>query len=382
MKAAICTQCGAGIEVDEHKETGYCSNCGTKFVTEKVIHNNIVQHIDNSQNTYIVTGDKQYSDFDSALKGKTVEDLRFVSSISEEEGRRMMLIDLADDRNTPPDIIGKSEFGKTVTRYKEIIRISAEVEYDWSARIGIDHKVPRRKMVPDGEGGQREEIKDEVVTRWSAEHGVYYVNFSKTLVPGKRDKDTVKLLETCLVRYPTEAAEGKDKLAMSDEDIRSFKKEADAAGEAEFRSRQPGDRYEQLSARIKYRNMTAKRYFIPEYSLDYSYNGTQHASSISALDKTIQKSVPEHKVTVGQKSKDYIIKLILMIALLAVGVVLAIVGSQTGLLALSYVGVGVVIAGAVAAVLFFTTRKKMLDGVAEKNKEQKRRDLKDIFGIE
>ena len=39
LTAAICTQCGAQIQVDESKEAGICPNCGTAFITEKVIHN-------------------------------------------------------------------------------------------------------------------------------------------------------------------------------------------------------------------------------------------------------------------------------------------------------------------------------------------------------
>lgn len=35
--AAICTQCGAQISVDESKDAGICQHCGTAFVTEKVI---------------------------------------------------------------------------------------------------------------------------------------------------------------------------------------------------------------------------------------------------------------------------------------------------------------------------------------------------------
>lgn len=39
LTAAICTQCGAQIQVDETKEAGICPSCGTAFITEKVIHN-------------------------------------------------------------------------------------------------------------------------------------------------------------------------------------------------------------------------------------------------------------------------------------------------------------------------------------------------------
>lgn len=50
---AICTQCGAQIEVDDSHEAGICKYCGTAFITEKVINNyttNITKHIVNNNN--------------------------------------------------------------------------------------------------------------------------------------------------------------------------------------------------------------------------------------------------------------------------------------------------------------------------------------------
>ena len=44
MKPAICTQCGANIEVDESHEAGICRYCNTAFVTEKVIQQYITKH--------------------------------------------------------------------------------------------------------------------------------------------------------------------------------------------------------------------------------------------------------------------------------------------------------------------------------------------------
>lgn len=35
LVAAKCAQCGAAIEVDESRESGYCPHCGTKYITEK-----------------------------------------------------------------------------------------------------------------------------------------------------------------------------------------------------------------------------------------------------------------------------------------------------------------------------------------------------------
>ena len=50
---AICTQCGAQIEVDDTHEAGVCKHCGTAFITEKAINNyntNITNNIVNNNN--------------------------------------------------------------------------------------------------------------------------------------------------------------------------------------------------------------------------------------------------------------------------------------------------------------------------------------------
>lgn len=46
---AICTQCGAQIEVDNTHEAGICKHCGTAFVTEKAI-NKYTTYITNNNN--------------------------------------------------------------------------------------------------------------------------------------------------------------------------------------------------------------------------------------------------------------------------------------------------------------------------------------------
>lgn len=46
---AICTQCGAKIEVDKDKDAGICPYCGTAFITEKAI-NNYNTYITNNNN--------------------------------------------------------------------------------------------------------------------------------------------------------------------------------------------------------------------------------------------------------------------------------------------------------------------------------------------
>jgi len=41
---AICTQCGAALEVDPSQEAAVCKYCGTAFIVEKAIHNYNIQH--------------------------------------------------------------------------------------------------------------------------------------------------------------------------------------------------------------------------------------------------------------------------------------------------------------------------------------------------
>ncbi len=93
MVAAKCTQCGANIEVDESKEAGICSHCGTAFITEKVI-NNYTIHNHNTVNNNIAhatinvkNGDdatdsvKRYRAF---LKlGKYIEALKKINEMEE-----------------------------------------------------------------------------------------------------------------------------------------------------------------------------------------------------------------------------------------------------------------------------------------------------------
>ena len=63
FKPAICSQCGSTIQVDDSNETGFCSYCGTKFVTENVINqyqitNNVTNNItQNIQTAIFNTGD-------------------------------------------------------------------------------------------------------------------------------------------------------------------------------------------------------------------------------------------------------------------------------------------------------------------------------------
>ncbi len=54
--AALCTQCGGKINVDDSKDTGICPYCGTTFVTEKVINQYVINIQDgvDTNNLYIL----------------------------------------------------------------------------------------------------------------------------------------------------------------------------------------------------------------------------------------------------------------------------------------------------------------------------------------
>lgn len=51
LKAAKCSECGASLKVDESREFGYCTRCGTKYITEKIISNTIT-NVEQQVNLY------------------------------------------------------------------------------------------------------------------------------------------------------------------------------------------------------------------------------------------------------------------------------------------------------------------------------------------
>ena len=52
LKAAKCSECGAELDIDESREFGFCSRCGTKYITEKIISNNIT-NVEKQVNVYL-----------------------------------------------------------------------------------------------------------------------------------------------------------------------------------------------------------------------------------------------------------------------------------------------------------------------------------------
>ncbi|MBQ8845498.1 MAG: tetratricopeptide repeat protein, partial [Clostridia bacterium] len=58
---AICTECGAQINIDDSKEAGICTHCGTAFITEKAINNYVTNNTTNITNnvTKIIYGNEK-----------------------------------------------------------------------------------------------------------------------------------------------------------------------------------------------------------------------------------------------------------------------------------------------------------------------------------
>ena len=68
---AKCTECGASIEIDNTKEAGICTHCGTAFITQKAINNYVTNNIVTNNFTKIINGKEQDSGEEEFAKGLT-----------------------------------------------------------------------------------------------------------------------------------------------------------------------------------------------------------------------------------------------------------------------------------------------------------------------
>lgn len=68
---AICTQCGAQIEVDNTHEAGICKFCGTPFITEKAINKYTTVHNVTQNITKIIYGNEKDEASDYFMRGVT-----------------------------------------------------------------------------------------------------------------------------------------------------------------------------------------------------------------------------------------------------------------------------------------------------------------------
>ena len=86
--AAKCTECGAPIEVNDERKEGYCPFCGTKYITQDIIHNTVNNnYVTNNIDTAVIQGgdtvDAMYERFEAYIKlgdlisaGETVGQMR------------------------------------------------------------------------------------------------------------------------------------------------------------------------------------------------------------------------------------------------------------------------------------------------------------------
>lgn len=93
LVAAICTQCGARIEVDDALEAGVCKHCGMAFVTEKAINNYQINNFVYTDKMVIADEKvinmwKQVEAYDKLnMREKSIKTLRELSEITPGDSR-------------------------------------------------------------------------------------------------------------------------------------------------------------------------------------------------------------------------------------------------------------------------------------------------------
>lgn len=94
LVAAICTQCGAQLDVDPEKEAAVCPYCGTPFIIEKAINNYNIQHahIDHVDNVNVdLTGSvNSVLGFAERQLDQHREEKKQVRKEKQEENKHMM----------------------------------------------------------------------------------------------------------------------------------------------------------------------------------------------------------------------------------------------------------------------------------------------------
>lgn len=91
---AKCTQCGASIKVDDTKESGICSFCGTSYIVEKAI-NNYNEYIKNDY--HIANAEVHIHDEKSTEKKLKNADIFFTKQNDPQKARELFLEVANDD---------------------------------------------------------------------------------------------------------------------------------------------------------------------------------------------------------------------------------------------------------------------------------------------
>lgn len=121
LVAAICSQCGGKIQIDDSKESGVCPNCGTSFVTEKIIHQNITNNNFAGANVTVKMGPELSNILKLARRAKdnnnAAEAIKYYSQI------------LENDTNNGEALFYKAYFTATTCSLAEM---SSAVNLLWS----------------------------------------------------------------------------------------------------------------------------------------------------------------------------------------------------------------------------------------------------------
>lgn len=134
---AICTQCGAQIQVDDTQEAGICKHCGTAFITEKAI-NNYNTYVTNNNNfaganVVIVNEPKKKQPF--VLGNKPKDDSNFYKNLQASQASKEETIEEKRAKIAERVVSGIKQQCQMLTKKRELkakIVIRPDFyDYDW-----------------------------------------------------------------------------------------------------------------------------------------------------------------------------------------------------------------------------------------------------------
>jgi len=304
-----CTNCGASINVDNGKEYGFCTYCGTKFIVEKTINNtyNNVTNVYNIQNA------------NATPSGSFTKDGYYKFLIDKSTFERTALISLAKNPETPRNIF-EADFIKPNAFFQEYWKIEQEITANWSASIGYyreetyvkytaeihPHQLGRpdvtKKQGVDSTTRRIPENQTRTVTDWSPLTGKLNIKTSVFLnISGKNINDISEissLINSNLPLFESEenTIEGitiPSQRPLAERELNALKIKADEELSRQWKACKPGDTQKNFSATMKADSIKITRYFVPFYITNYSYNNALYSVSSNAVKLQMQQTFPK-----------------------------------------------------------------------------------------
>ncbi len=298
MKAALCTQCGAKIEVDETKEFGYCPNCGTQYVAEKVL-SNYYKTVNVGSVNVSVNKLEDLIDNESTF----VNVFKVPKKYSEKEFLRQVFWELGTDKDLPKDIMKQVTFGQVRESTREIIKCSAYVKSDYSASVGYDRKEQYieqvRKYDSNNHPYYENVTRERTVTDWRPFSGHaegdaigYGYNNNKTAIEGLSLFSDHRLKEVILSCKASAVVQA-EQVPVHPEGV------ARAKSDCRIGLDYPGDhvRDKHVSDNVTVNSLEC--YIVPFYEVEYTYEGKKYNAngfgSGAVLPLVITPSIKDKK---------------------------------------------------------------------------------------